>query len=342
MNKSNITSKIISELNYEITDEENYISQSDYRDKMLKTVEPFLKENLKKGYISGMNNIKLYYESFILKNSIGNIVICHGFSEFTEKYYELIYYFIRENYSVFIIEHRGHGRSQRLGIDDFQINVEKFDYYVEDFKKFLDEIVMPQSNNKKLFMFAHSMGGGIGTVFLEQYPNYFDAAVLSSPMHGINTGKVPKIIANGLSRCMKICGMGKKYLPGQAPYSGKKSFPNRSTSCRERHDFIKEKVEMNKEFQSGGSSALWYIEGLKATKKLLRKENASKIKIPIILFQAEHETHVIPEANNKFKLHAKNCELILIKGGRHELYYESDEIMYYYLKRVLGFYRQNL
>ena len=34
------------------------------------------------------------------------------------------------------------------------------------------------------------MGGAIGAKFLEDYPEYFDRAVLSSPMLEINTGKI--------------------------------------------------------------------------------------------------------------------------------------------------------
>src|SRR5471030_2112424 len=162
MNKDNIISKIFSELNFNIKDAKKYISQNNYKEEMLNTVEPYLKKKLKSGYILGQKKLKLYYEKFIIDNAKANIVISHGFKEYTEKYYELIYYFMKEGYSVFIIEHRGHGRSQRLGIDDSQINVEKFNYYVEDFKKFIDEIVIPDSKNKSLLLFAHSMGGGIG------------------------------------------------------------------------------------------------------------------------------------------------------------------------------------
>ena len=276
----NTVKKIFSDFDFE--DEKKYIYQKNYKEDMLKKVEPYLKKKLEYGYILGKKNLKLYYEKFIVKNPKANIVICHGLREFTEKYYELIYYFMQEGYSVFIIEHRGHGRSQRLGIDNSQINVEKFDYYVEDFKKFLDEIVIPDGKNKNLLLFAHSMGGGIGTVFLEEHTNYFKAAVLSSPMHEMNTGKSPKILANVVSMGMKLCGKEIMYLPGQIPYTGKKKFPSSSTSCKERYEYLNDKIKKNKSYHSGGSSASWYLESLKATKnykkrKCLKSKNTSII-----------------------------------------------------------------
>jgi len=341
MKRDNFISQIFSELNFDIQDRTKYISQNNYEEEMINKVEPYLQKSLECGYILGQRNVKLYYEKFIVKNAKANIIICHGLGEFTEKYYELIYYFMKEEYSIFIIEHRGHGRSQRLGIDNSQINVEKFDYYVEDFKKFIDEIVIPSSNNKNLLLFAHSMGGGIGTVFLEKYTEYFKAAILSSPMHEINTGKVPKIFANIISLVMNKSGNGIKYLPGQIPYVGVKTFPSRSTSCKERHEYLYEKVKKKTIYQSGGSSALWYLECLKATRHLIKKENAVKVTIPILLFQAEYDTYVIPKAQNNFALYAENCELIHVNGAKHESYFESDDITFAVIERVLSFYADN-
>lgn len=39
------------------------------------------------------------------------------------------------------------------------------------------------------------MGGGIGSLFLERYPKYFDAALLNAPMMEIDTGKVPSFFS---------------------------------------------------------------------------------------------------------------------------------------------------
>jgi lysophospholipase len=342
MNKEIENSKIYSDLDFELKDVDRYISQSNYEEEMSNKIEPYLKEKLKKGHILGVNDIKLYYEKYIVENPKASIVICHGFGEFSEKYNEIIYYFMREGYSVFVLEHRGHGRSQRLGVDDYQINVERFNYYVDDFKRFIDEIVVRQSDNKNLFLFAHSMGGAIGTVFLEAYTEYFKAAVLSSPMYEINTGKIPKALANAVAEGMKFFGKGINYLPGQLPYRDKKVFSSRSTSCKERYNYLQDKIRNNSCYHSGGSSAIWYLESLKATKKLIKKENVSKVKIPVLLFQAEHDTHVIPRAQNKFSVYAKNCELIYVKGSKHEAYFERDEISLPFFDKVLSFYERNI
>lgn len=319
-----------------------YIYEKNYREDMRKKVEPYLKENLQYGYLLGENNSKLYYEKFIVENPKANIVICHGFGECTEKYYELIYYFMLEGYSVFIIQHRGHGKSQRIGIDESQISVENFSYYVEDFKKFIDEIVIPDRKNKELFLFAHSMGGGIGTVFLEKYTSYFKAVVLSSPMHEINTGKIPKVLAGMISQLMKSFGMKNKYVPGQTPYIEKSDFEGSATRSRVRYDYLYEKIRNNKAYQSGGSSVLWYLESARATKNLVKKENASKVRIPVLLLQTEFDTYVKPQAQNKFAEYAVNCQLVKVKGSKHESYFEKDEIAFSVFEKIFEFYENNL
>lgn len=316
---------------------DNYISSQNYSENMINKVEPVLNNIRQKGYIVGINNMNLYYEKYIVKNQKANIVICHGIGEYTEKYNELIYYFINNGYSVFIMEQRGNGRSGRLGADSCQISVEKFDYYIEDFKKFIDEVVIPESNEKELILFAHSMGGGIGTLFLEKYTEYFKGAVLSSPMHRIHTGKAAAFIADILAVIFICIGKQNRYMIGQNPYKGNRRFPNRTTNCEERYQYQYNKILSNKMYQTGGASVKWYFEASKATRRLRKKKNISKVKIPVLLLQAEYDTHVVAEAHYKFAHYAKNCELVIVNNGKHETYFEVDEITKLVIKRMIDF-----
>ena len=46
-----------------------------------------------------------YYCSYIPKNPIANVVICHGFCEFAEKYDEVVEAFLEKGYAVYLPEH---------------------------------------------------------------------------------------------------------------------------------------------------------------------------------------------------------------------------------------------
>lgn len=59
-------------------------------------------------------------------------LISHGFTETSEKYKELIYYFLRGGYHVYIPEHCGHGHSYRLVEDPSLVHVDCYKRYVAD------------------------------------------------------------------------------------------------------------------------------------------------------------------------------------------------------------------
>ena len=72
-----------------------------------------------------------------------------------------------------------------------------FTDYENDLSYFIDNIVNQACNNKP-YILAHSMGSVIATRYMQQFPDKVQAAVLSSPMFGFNSGGIPAIIAKSL------------------------------------------------------------------------------------------------------------------------------------------------
>ena len=318
---------------------EIFISEENYADEMQQVVEPYLSNLEENGYIEGQEGIDIFYKKYILEDAVGSIVISHGFTEVIDKYNEIIYYFLKNGYSVFAMEHRGHGRSGYLGKDTSQIYVEDYNYYILDLKKFIDEIVVPDSGDKDLFLFAHSMGGGIAAKFLQDYPQYFDAAVLTGPMMEVNTGSFPKFIARPITWVMANFGLGYLYAAGEKPYTDEYDFEGACTSSEARYSYTYNNITNNELLPRGGASYMWLNESFKLTKEITKKDNAEKIEIPVLLFQAEQDVYVLPGGQNAFASYAKNCELVHIKGAQHEMYRESDEILKPYLEKILNFYK---
>lgn len=317
-----------------------YISEKDYCEDMKNIVEPYINNKIDTGYIYGDENKKIYYEKYLVENSKANIVISHGYTESLDKYHEIIYYFLKNGYNVFGIEHRGHGRSDTLGLEDnTQIDVRKFSQYVIDLKNFMNEIVMPNSNEKKMFLYAHSMGGAIGAKFLEDYPEYFDGAVLSSPMLGIYTGKMPSFLAELIVKISVALGRGDNYVIGMRGYAPDYKLDRLATSSVNRYNYYHEIIEDQETFQCGGACYNWTNESMNAINEIIKYENVSKIEIPVIIFQAGNDTYVNEKGQNKFAKSAKQCELKIIKESKHELYRENDHIQKPYLETVFGFYK---
>lgn len=311
----------------------NFISEDNFSKTMTQTVEPFIKSIKTSGYFLGQNHKNIYYETFKVNNSKGSIVLIHGFTESIEKFYELIYYFTTEGYDVYALEHRGHSHSDKF-TDKSEIYVDNYNYYIEDIKTFIDTVV-PKSQN--LYMFAHSMGGGIGTLFLERYPDYFQKAILNTPMLQINFGKTPNFVAKSYSRLGTLFGKGSALAIGETSFSGKYDFENASTSSKARYDYYYNKLQNNKNLQNGGASIKWINEALKITDEATKKSNIKKIKTRTLLFQAGNDHYVKASGQEKLTKNA-NITLIRISNSKHEIYRETDSILRPYLFTVLDFY----
>ena len=287
-----------------------YVSEENYKETMDNIVMPYIESRMKSGYIDGVDDVKLYYEVYTTENAKGNIVISHGYTESLEKNHETIYYFLKSGYNVFGIEHRGHGRSGSLGVaDKSQIYVNSFNDYIEDFKTFMDQIVVPESNGQELLLFAHSMGGAIGSRLLEVYPDYFSKAVLNAPMMEVDTGNIPSFIAKIVVKAAVTFGQGGKYVVGKEPFSPCYSFKPVGTSSENRWSYVNDIVNNN-------------------------------VEIPVLLSQSGDDAYVKPDGQNKFAEHAQNCELVKIEAAKHEIYFERDEIQKPYFEQVLKFYNE--
>lgn len=148
----------------------------DYAAWMAETVEPYLKEHGEKGYLKMEDGMSIAYRCYSLADAGKCVVISHGFCEFAEKYNEVAYRFLQEGYSVYVPEHRGHGYSGREVDDPELVHVQSYDSYVTDFARFVETVVSPREEHR--IVFAHSMGGAIAILTLEQYPEMFEAAIL--------------------------------------------------------------------------------------------------------------------------------------------------------------------
>ena len=128
------------------------------------------------GTFSGFDGKELYYEYFQTQESHGAVVIVHGLSEFSRKYHEFAWYLLNQGYDVFLYDQRCHGRSCRLTPRQDLIHVDHFSHYAKDLDCFIRDVVR-KATDLPLHLFAHSMGGGVVSLFLEQKTN----ALILSP-----------------------------------------------------------------------------------------------------------------------------------------------------------------
>ena len=191
------------------------IPDSRFEEIMDKKVIPYLASICACGYMEILpGGGSLYYEAYRPKDARGAVVISHGYTESIEKYKEVIYYFVKAGYQVYLADHRGHGRSFRETDHPNMVHVNRFTDYVKDLHAFVTGIVQPSCGSLPLYLYAHSMGGCIGAFYLEIYPHTFQKAILTAPMLGISVG-IPPLMGRILGRIMMRLHRENTYAPGQ-------------------------------------------------------------------------------------------------------------------------------
>lgn len=326
------------------------IHENEYLYRMNKEAEPYLELHRQEKYVSNAENFirgknkdfsrKIHIQYYLAKNPRGVIVISHGFTEGSPKYDEMIYYFLKAGYHVYMPEHMGHGLSYRLTADPSLVHVDIWKRYVRDFLKVCREIKGTHPD-LPLILFAHSMGGAIGGISASWEPGLFQKIILSSPMIRPLTGKVPWPLVVLIAHFECFFGKAQKYVAGQKLYDGGESFETcagTSESRFERYDKIR---RAHKELQTCAASYGWLLAAIKMS-WYLRIWGWKKIKIPVLFFQAENDDFVSVRALKRFAGKVKqqgssSCKYIYMPGTKHEIYCSDDSSMEKYLKQIFRF-----
>lgn len=317
-----------------------YLSEENFEKEMETMVEPFLKSHEVKGTFEAADGSLIAYYKYVLSDAKAGIVISHGFTEFAAKYGEWIYLFLRAGYSVFFLEHRGHGESARAVEDIERVHVDSYEEYVQDIHTFMTKIVIPENGRNPCFLYAHSMGGAIGTLTIEEYPTLFDAAVLSAPMFSINMGAFPVWLAKLVARLQIKRKKGKEFAVGQHGYDRNEKFEESCSLSKARFRYIEKKRDENVNYHTSGGTYSWALASLLAQKKAVSSENVAKIMIPVLLFQAGNDTLVHPKGQEKFVKQCKTAEMIIVTDSKHEIYNADEKIQQAFFEEIMDFYEK--
>jgi lysophospholipase len=262
----------------------------------------------------------------------------HGFCEFFGKHHENAWRFYQEGYSVFFLEFRGHGKSDRVYKSlKGRVVVESFDEYVSDLNSFLTNVVFSLSNSDRYFLFAHSMGGAVAALYLESYPDVFRCAVLSSPMLQINFGKVPEILLDAAAVYVKIADIGMEYAPGQHEFRYEYELDTSSCMDRDRYEYQFNQRCDDEDYQTWGSTWTWARAARDAAYKAVK--NARKIQAQVLLCQAGADTMVRPGGQDRFSEASDKVTKVVYPGAKHELFNASAAIRDQYYRDILAFFR---
>ena len=309
-----------------------------YDEVMVNTVEPLLQRYRTKGFLTIVRGVRLHYEYYLCSDPVGAVVISHGFTESAEKFRELTYYFLQAGYSVFAMDHRGHGKSYREIEDTSLTHVGKFSDYVADLDRFVQKIVRPNAVNRPLYLFGHSMGGAVAALYLSQNPVTFRRAVLNAPMMGINLRGIPQFAASLLARLACLTGNGKKRVMGFESFDEEESFEESCDTSFARFEYYRQKRLHYRHLRNCAPTYGWIRQALSVRRLLRSKEVCATVQAPVLLLQAEDDRMVLPGPQQTFASRIPHGEVVTVKGSKHEIYMAENEILQPYIDEILSFF----
>ncbi|HEY0159038.1 MAG TPA: alpha/beta fold hydrolase [Thermoanaerobaculia bacterium] len=253
------------------------------------------------------------------------VVISSGRTENRHLYAETIDVLRQRGYTVYIHDHRGQGASGRLIRGDEarqRSHVGTFDDYVADLKTFVETVVKKTKPAPKLYLLAHSMGGGVAALYLERQSDpIFNAAALVTPMNG---AEIPaKELLCALNELVPDEALG-YYALGQRGFDPALRFEeNDLTHSPVRHAGKSAVYAKANELAIGGVTHGWFRAACKAGP--LTVKNAGKLNTPVLLFQAGGDTAVDNEAQEEFARNANGRVYgYLVPHAYHALLMEHD------------------
>ncbi len=139
-----------------------------------------MSENIDMDIEFTIEDVKFNFNKWTCESPKGIIIGVHGFAEHSGRYRHVGEFFVKNGYSFYMMDLRGHGKS-----GGHRAYVNNFDEFISDEDKFVD-YVRELENVEKVYMLGHSMGGLISVRYSAEFPEKLKGVVATGPAIGIN------------------------------------------------------------------------------------------------------------------------------------------------------------
>ena len=273
-------------------------------------------------WLRARDGIRLRTAVFPASAPRGTVVLNTGRTEFIEKYYEVIGELMERSFTVLTHDWRGQGLSDRLIPKAPQRgHADGAEPFLSDFA----QILSAHSDLPRPWVaVGHSMGGALTLLALLRGRTTFSAAVLSSPMVGVNTRPVWPPAAAALARANVVCGRAKTLVrpasdPLQDRFDG-----NVVTHDRRRWDRSQRLLQAHPELALDGATWGWLDFALEAGREI--RGGAGRISTPLAVAAAGDERLADSAETRRVCEAVPGATFVSVDGAYHELLMETDAL----------------
>jgi lysophospholipase len=255
----------------------------------------------------------------------GSILWLGGRGDIFEKYLECFDAWTGTGRSVTSFDWRGQGGSGRLGADPRIGHIDDFAPWIADLAAFYDDWQAREPGPH--YIIGHSMGGHLLLRALGERRIEPDAAILSAPMLGFDTGPLPfglgVLISNMMARFTASDHAAWKN-------NEKPALPSASRQDFLTHDDARYADELwwkkeNALFSLGPPSWTWLAAAYRSIARLRRPGSVEHISLPVLIVGTDGDQLVSPKAIRNFAARLPNARLVMLpKDAAHEVLRERD------------------
>jgi alpha-beta hydrolase superfamily lysophospholipase len=234
------------------------------------------------------------------------IILVHGIGEHIQRYSHLMERFNKKGYGIVGVDLPGHGKSdgKRGNLNSYTLTDEMLNLLITEFKK-----TFPGT---PVFIYGHSLGGGIVLQYIIQKKPGIKGAIVTSPW--LRLSYEPNKIKLGFARMMN------RLFPSFTQSSGL-IVNHISHDQQVVKDYLADPLNHNKI-----SAGLFHSASTAGNYSL---QHAGELRIPILIMHGADDLITSPKATGDFASRTKLAELKIWDGGYHELHNEvfRDEVI---------------
>lgn len=259
------------------------------------------------GSFEGVKGLKLHEASWRPndREPRATVILLHGLKDHADRYAGFAERLVREGYAVHALDLRGHALSEGE-----RVWVDEFDDYVKDLTTFVDR-VREKEPGKPLFLFGHSMGGAISTLYaMERKAGELDGLILSAA--ALKPGE------NASAFLIGISGILSTLTPGARAFEVDESVFSRDPEviAEMRRDPL---IHQENGPVRTGAELLGAMERI--------QENAEKLTVPLLALHGTADVSTTPEGSKQLveRARSKDKTLKLYDGLVHDLLHEPEK-----------------
>ncbi len=268
--------------------------------------------------VMGKRNVQLAAYSFENPESTRAVVLVTGLGDAAELLEETIQDFYHAGFSVFIMDHRGQGRSTLIH-NQKNSHIDQYEFYVNDLDRFIETVVKP-SRFEKTFLVGNSMGGAISFLYLRTHPkNQISKAVFLSPMFGL---PIPTAVSNAIAHVgAAIQGRAGSFLTKYRPKFEK----NTLTTDAERFAKYEGFFTTHPEVPGYAPSHNWMLEANLMIQDV-QDTHPREVQTPIQVYCAGLDKLVSNKATEALASKLDNMNVTHLPNSKHGPHFECDAI----------------